>query len=99
MQAQAAAAWRRPVLLGHLGNAAYWFRRVGEHPVFAPLADEARAQGLRLASGRWDPFAFIDLCEKYRGSGTPDEETLRRVQRKEWELLFEWCHRRAVDGG
>ncbi len=81
------------------GNAAYWFRRVGEHPVFAPLAEEARALGLRLESGRWDPFAFIDLCEKYRDTGGEDELTLRRVQRREWELLFDWCFRRATEGG
>src|SRR5579863_7639683 len=27
------------------GNAAYWFRRVGNHPVFAALSTEARALG------------------------------------------------------
>jgi hypothetical protein len=80
------------------GNAGYWFRRVGEHPVFVPLAEEARALGLQLRSGRWDPFAFIDLCEKHRDRGTPEEDTLRRVQRREWELLFDWCHRHAVGG-
>jgi hypothetical protein len=80
------------------GNAAYWFRRVGDHPVFAPLAEEARALGLRLTSGRWDPFAFIDLCEKHRGNGTTDEDTLRRVQRRERELLFDFSHRLALGG-
>jgi hypothetical protein len=78
------------------GNAAYWFRRVGEHPIFAELAEEARALGLRLASAGWDPFAFIDLCEKHRDSGTADEATLRLVQRREWELLFDYCYRAAV---
>src|ERR1700722_1006766 len=37
------------------GNAAYWFRQVGAHPIFAALAE---------ATGRhapWDPFAFIDM--------------------------------------
>jgi hypothetical protein len=77
-------------------NAAYWFRRVGDHPIFAELAAEARALGLRAASARWDPFAFIDLCEKHRGSGAPEEDTLRRVQRREWELLFDYCYRQAV---
>ncbi|HXG09985.1 MAG TPA: hypothetical protein VNK04_09365 [Gemmataceae bacterium] len=79
-------------------NAAYWFRRVGDHPIFEALAGEARALGLRLHSDHWDPFEFIDLCEKHRGTGSPEEMTLRRVQQREWELLFDWCFRQAVGG-
>jgi hypothetical protein len=77
-------------------NAAYWFRRVGEHPIFAPLAKEAQDLGLRLRSDRWSPFDFIDLCEKHRGTGAEHEMQLRRVQQREWELLFEWCFQRAT---
>jgi hypothetical protein len=72
-------------------NAAYWFRRVGQHPVFESLAREARNLGLRLRSERWDPFEFIDLCEKSRDSASEQEQLLRQVQRREWGLLFEWC--------
>jgi hypothetical protein len=64
--------------------------------LFEPLAQEARALGLRLTSGRWDPFAFIELCEKHRDSGTTDEDILRRVQRRECELLFDFSYRAAV---
>jgi hypothetical protein len=77
-------------------NAAYWFRRVGEHPVFERLGKEARALGLELPSSRWDPFAFIDLCEKHRGTGGEEEMLLRRVQQREWELLFDFCYRQAI---
>lgn len=77
-------------------NAAYWFRRVGEHPIFETLATEAQDLGLRLGSGRWSPFDFIDLCEKHRGTGGEQETLLRRVQQMEWELLFDWCFRRAA---
>lgn len=77
-------------------NAAYWFRRVGEHPVFTALADEAALLGLRPKSGRWDPLAFIDLCGQHRDTGSAEEQMLRRVQRREWELLFDWCARQAV---
>jgi hypothetical protein len=77
-------------------NAAYWFRRVGEHPVFEPLAREGQTFGLRTRANRWDPFEFIELCEKQRGTGSPEETTLRRVQQREWELLFDWCFRRAA---
>src|SRR5262249_24099059 len=69
-------------------NAAYWFRRVGEHPVYDALGREAPDLGFAPAAGRWDPTEFIDLCEKHRGAGTEQEMLLRRVQQKEWELLF-----------
>lgn len=78
-------------------NAAYWFRRVADHPIFPVLAEEARRLGYPGRVGRWDPFQFIDRCEQYRGSGSPEEETLRRVQRREWELLFDYCYRQARD--
>lgn len=62
-------------------NSKYWFRRVGQHPVFEPLA--ARASALLsagigddshwadrlLGGGRWDAFAFVDLCQYSAQSG------------------------------
>jgi hypothetical protein len=79
------------------GNAAYWFRRVGDHPVFSLLATEARELGLKLGAERWDPFAFIAQCEVHRGTDSEQEMLLRRVQQREWELLFDWCYRRAAE--
>lgn len=78
------------------GNAAYWFRRVGRHPVFEPLADHARRLGLTPRSAAWDPFAFIDLCDGERGTNSPRESLLCQVQRCEWDLLFDWCFHRAT---
>src|SRR5947207_131332 len=56
------------------GNAKYWFHRVGEHPAFPELAKRARSfleskAGADLAEelaarGQWDPFAFVDACER-----------------------------------
>jgi hypothetical protein len=80
-------------------NAAYWFRRVGSHPIFEALAEEARHLGLQLPSARWDPFRFIDLCEARRGTGAEEEMRLRRVQQREWELLFDYCQRQAIAPG
>src|SRR5919198_2309137 len=47
-------------------NSAYWFRRVGDHPVFPRLLEEAvhlagqhPDAGISFGS-KWDPFAFID---------------------------------------
>jgi len=87
------------------GNAKYWFRRVGAHPVF----DNLQRAAARLASGgppqaaflttqvRWDPFAFIDFCESSAAPGAAGHTIARRVQRVEWDLLFFHCfdHARA----
>lgn len=59
-------------------NAKYWFRQVGEHPIFPQLYEQAagifqsvaetseyarlRSQQLQ-SGGRWDAFAFVDWCE------------------------------------
>ncbi len=70
------------------GNAVYWFRQVGTHPIFPALA---RAAG---GEGQWDPFAFIDLCEQARRQpGSELEARARAVQLVEWQRLFDWCAR------
>jgi hypothetical protein len=78
------------------GNAKYWFRRVGDHPVLRLLAEQAPTLGYRYT----DAFAFVDFCERVRDSGSPEEELARQVQQLEWRLLFEHCYRAALgDGG
>lgn len=73
------------------GNAAYWFRRVGTHPLFPRLHQASGALGYQQGD-RWDPFAFIDFCERARRhTGSADEDLAIRVQRAEWQLLFEYC--------
>lgn len=87
------------------GNAKYWFRRVGDHPIFGDLGaaaqsiiENAKAAGFEsLTRGSaWDPFAFIDLCEAAAGGRGVDEQVCRRIQQREWELLFDWCYRQAT---
>lgn len=88
------------------GNAKYWFRRVGRHPAFEPLREAAieltRAAGIPAGSDflveqrTWDPFAFVDLCEA-ACQGKADEMLCRKIQRREWDLLFDYCYRRAVE--
>ena len=82
------------------GNSGYWFRRVGRHPVFEPLADEAQRigtgyPGVAFPFGEsWDPFAFIDFCEQARRKPGSENETLAlEIQRAEWQLLFDYCAR------
>jgi hypothetical protein len=79
------------------GNAAYWFRRLGGHPVFPLLHERAeeiiRGSGVRIQlKDRWDPFAFIELCEEGRlRPGSESERVAREIQRAEWQLLFHYC--------
>jgi hypothetical protein len=80
------------------GNAAYWFRRVGKHPIFKPLADaalpllnehgDARLTGRLISGGAWNATAMIDLCTQAR-AGSSDDTLLRRLQRLEMWLLLE----------
>jgi hypothetical protein len=82
-------------------NAKYWFRRVGEHELFPTLREDALRLPLKSAeirtaiqqSKRWDPMWFIDACE----NGAAEQDLLE-LQRLEWELVFDYCYRRALSG-
>lgn len=81
------------------GNAAYWFRRVGRHPVCAGLAAEAkeilqRYPNAEFRVGQWDPFAFVHFCERARRQpGSDQEQVAKEIQRAEWQLLFDYSAR------
>ncbi len=80
------------------GNASYWFRQVGQHATFPSLARRA-AEVEPAMSSRWDPFAFIDYCEKAaRQPGGEMERRALEIQRIEWELLFDYCFSSASHG-
>jgi hypothetical protein len=79
------------------GNAAYWFRRAGAHPMFAKLA-RAAAEILkrfpdaefRTSRRGWDPFAFVAFCDRARMQpGSMQETAAREIQRAEWQILFD----------
>jgi hypothetical protein len=80
------------------GNALYWARRVGRHPIHPPLAEAAspilEAHGdpnltSRLVpGGTWSPSAMIDLATQAR-PGTPTEALARQLQRLEMVALLE----------
>lgn len=78
-------------------NSKYWWRRVGTHTVFQELAIAAAVLGHGQPGDAWDPFAFVDRCEKTRGTGSAEEQTCQLVQRAEWELLFAWCYRQSAN--
>ena len=90
-------------------NSKYWFRQVGRHPVFAGLREAAlrllsgsedagaRLRGEIDGSKEWDPFWLGDECQAaYQGAGDDLEQRLMEIQRLEWQLLFDYCYRRAV---
>jgi hypothetical protein len=96
---------------GDFSNAKYWFRHVGQHPVFSALAGRAaelaaeRGQSAAIerlvARNVWEPFAFVDLCQASQRGGSRDNdvrELCLDVQQAEWELLFEHCYRAALGG-
>jgi hypothetical protein len=83
------------------GNAAYWFRRVGRHPLYPALAERARAILQREpdagfnAAETWDPLAFAGFCESARHAAedAPAHRAAREIQLAEWQLLFDYCAR------
>jgi hypothetical protein len=80
------------------GNASYWFRQVGQHPIFPELAKRAAAIEPSLP-GTWDPYAFIDYCERAaRNPGSDLERRAIEIQQAEWELLFDYCLSSATRG-
>ncbi len=91
------------------GNAKYWFRHVGDHPLLADLAtvipalaDEfppaVRAKGLGLIEGnQLDPFRFVDLISE--ACRRKDGELTHFAERMQWiEMigLMEWTLRDVV---
>jgi len=81
------------------GNAKYWFHRLGRHAGFAAIA--TRAEAIATSDGEkrlwarivprqeWDPFAFIDACQRARLSAPEDEPFLRQLQKIEFTTLRE----------
>ena len=75
------------------GNASYWFRKVGPHPVCGPIAVQARGlvddEGLAaklFAGGVWQPEAFNDFCTKARRE---DDGLAKALQKVEMMALLE----------
>jgi hypothetical protein len=87
------------------GNAKYWFRRVGRHPVFERLLDAARAETANttlpalkafIELSAWDPYRFVDLCQQAADDRGEMQLIVRTIALREWELLFDFCYRQAI---
>ena len=87
-------------------NAKHWFRRVGEHAVFpevnaaaqtlAKSHDGGQTAAFLVDQTAWDPSAFIDLCHAAAADDAPAHDLCRRIQLREWEILFDFCYREAL---
>jgi hypothetical protein len=69
---------------GDFGNAKYWFRRVGSHPVFTQISQQT--------GGHYrDPFDFVDACQ--RAVADDDLAAIDRCtasQWVEWQALMDY---------
>jgi hypothetical protein len=82
------------------GNAKYWFHRVGRHPAFPELARRAaelpcsgpEAEVLEKICPRqeWDPFAFVDACQRARSDAPETIPFLQRLQAVEFSVLLDY---------
>jgi hypothetical protein len=62
------------------------------------LAAEAPPEAAFLRTQTaWEPFAFVDLCAAALVGRAPCDELCRQIQRREWQLLFDWCYHQAVE--
>jgi hypothetical protein len=88
-------------------NAKYWFRQVGDHPLYPAVLASARrvvetgprVDDKRLATvvnaEQWDPFSFVDLCQRYAERDGPTAMTVRSIQAQEMTLLLSFSAQRA----
>lgn len=74
---------------GDFGNAKYWFREVGSHPVYAAVAQAAIAagQGGLVEGGAWRPAAMVDACAAALGRDAVKRPVLMQVQAAEFRAL------------
>ena len=82
---------------GDFGNSRYWFRRVGEHPIF-PTLNEAAATAGWPATPHWNPITLVDRVEQTArlGKDDPTVQLCQMVQQIEWELLFDYSWKQAI---
>ncbi len=79
-------------------NAGYWFRRVGEHPIFPELQRQAADMlaehpDLRWKLPvRWEPQRFLEWCDQARAGRSPEAmQAAIKIQTVEARLLLDWC--------
>lgn len=82
---------------GDFDNARYWFRRAGTLPFFGSLHSVASQFSADVArQPDWDPYLFTGQCEQAHFGTAELGGELARLQRAEFDVLFDYCWRRAV---
>lgn len=94
---------------GDYDNANYWFRQAAAHDIHPSLTEAARELALASQGGsstrylrtaeHWDAPRFIQLIETVIDSGSASEELARRIQLTEYQLLLDFCYKRATGRG
>jgi hypothetical protein len=80
-------------------NARYWFRRAGALPFFDTLYSGGAEISTGMAKQRlWDPYLFTSECEQHRFGADSEEESLSRLQREEFDVVFDYTWRQAKVG-
>ena len=69
---------------GDFWNSKYWYRKVGNHPVFESFP------------GGWDPEDFVDQCESAQGASGAEAQAVQQTAVAEWKALFEYCFKQAT---
>jgi hypothetical protein len=81
---------------GDFDNARYWFRRAGELPVFNELHGEAAKSSADMArQSTWDPYLFTGQCEQARFGAEELIVELAKLQRAEFNVLFDYSWRQS----
>jgi hypothetical protein len=88
---------------GDFPNSKHWYSRAASHPVLAiqvhltgsnPNPTLADNSILRVIAGGWNPNALVDLVESvHRHPDDPRHILAVRLQKLEWQLLFDYCAR------
>ena len=77
-------------------NARYWFRRSGTLPFFDTLQHHAAGISADMAKQlSWDPYLFTGQCEQHRFGADDDSGELIRLQRAEFDVVFDYSWRQA----
>lgn len=94
-------------LEGDFSNAKYWYRRYETHHVNKMMGAIASSLAGNLTSDRlvghalgggWNPIGFVDLAQAvHHKPDDPRHELAVRLQRAEWNGLFNHCVREAVE--
>ncbi len=71
-------------LEGDFSNSKYWYRRAGDRSLYDRISDSA--------GQKFDPILFVDRVQNAGCEPTHD------LAVTEWQVLFEYCYRRATDG-